>query len=61
MGVEELRTSIKCSQCILRNVCNTCAAAAIAETGCADGVPEYLCRYTKATIQYLQESFVKKD
>lgn len=61
MGVEKLRISVKCNQCTLRNVCNTCAAAAIAETGRADGVPEYLCRYTKATIQYLEESFAKKD
>lgn len=54
-GVEELRTSTKCSQCTLCNVCNTCVAAAIAETGTADGVPEYLCRYTKATIEYLEK------
>lgn len=57
-GVEELKTSTKCSQCTLRNVCNTCAAAAIAETGTADGVPEYLCRYTKATIEYLENEYI---
>ncbi len=44
----------ECSCCRYRDVCNTCVAAAIAETGSADGVPTYLCEYTKATIQYLQ-------
>ena len=51
---EQLRTAEECSRCRFRDVCNTCAAAAIAETGRADGVPTYLCEYTKATIQYLQ-------
>ena len=35
------------------------AAAAIAETGKADGVPEYLCRYTEATVRYLKETSKK--
>ena len=54
--VEQLRTSSKCSKCKLRKVCNTCAAAAIAETGEADGVPDYICRYTEATIYYLEQT-----
>lgn len=51
---EKLQTASQCSKCRYRDVCNTCAAAAIAETEQADGVPEYICRYTKATISYLQ-------
>lgn len=55
-GTESLRISARCSSCKLRKVCNTCVAAAIAETGKADGVPEYLCRYTEATVRYLKET-----
>lgn len=55
-GTERLRTSARCGQCRLRKICNTCAAAAIAETGKAEGVPEYLCRYTEATVQCLRNT-----
>lgn len=55
-ATEELQISSKCSQCRFRNVCNTCAAAAIAETGTVDEVPEYLCQYTKATLEYLKKA-----
>ena len=58
-GTESLRTASICNSCKLRKVCNTCAAAAIAETGKADGVPEYLCRYTEATVRYLKETSKK--
>ena len=58
-GTESLRISTRCSSCKLRKVCNTCVAAAIAETGKADGVPEYLCRYTEATVRYLKETSKK--
>lgn len=53
-GTEEIRTSIKCSQCTLREVCNICAASAVAEGGASDSVPEYLCKYTKQTIESLK-------
>lgn len=56
---ESLKISARCSSCKLRKVCNTCVAAAIAETGKADGVPEYLCRYTEATVRYLKETSKK--
>lgn len=54
---EEIRTSEKCGKCTLREVCNTCAACALLETGSYDGVPDYICRYTKKTVQLLEESF----
>lgn len=57
-GTEEIRTSPKCSKCTFRQVCNTCAASAIAEEGSSDAVPEYLCRYTKKTIECLKEQVV---
>lgn len=36
-----------CTQCSLRPLCKICAAGAILETGTYDGVPDYLCRYSK--------------
>lgn len=51
----QIRTSNTCSQCTLRKVCNTCAASAMAECGAYDGTPDYICRYTKQTIQCLKE------
>ena len=44
---EEIKTSMECNQCKLRHVCNTCAAAAIAECGDSEGVSKYLCEYTQ--------------
>ena len=58
---EKIRTSEKCGKCTLREVCNTCAACALLETGNYDGVPDYICRYTKKTVQVLEESFDEKD
>lgn len=52
---QKIKKSIKCSQCKLRYVCDTCAVSAYLETGQYDGVPEYLCRYTKKIIEILQE------
>ena len=58
---EEIRTSEKCGECTLREVCNTCAACALLETGSYDGVPDYICRYTKKTVQMLEEPFHEKQ
>ena len=56
--LEQVRSVGKCT---LREVCNTCAACALLETGNYDGVPDYICRYTKKTVQVLEESFDEKD
>ena len=53
---DKIYTSVKCRKCTLRKVCNTCAACAVLETGQYDGVPDYICRYTKATVHLLRES-----
>ena len=42
-----------CAACPLRALCRTCAASALLETGRYDGVPAYMCRYTKATDRLL--------
>ena len=54
---EEIKTSMECNQCKLRHVCNTCAAAAIAECGDSEGVSRYLCEYTKETVRNLKEFY----
>ena len=50
----KVRLSAKCSTCTMRKVCQTCAACAVLETGNFEGVPEYMCRYTKETLRLLQ-------
>ena len=54
-GTKQIFTSAKCGKCRYREFCNTCAAAALAETGSYDGVPEYICEYTMESIK----SFLK--
>lgn len=53
---DKIYTSVKCGKCALRKVCNTCAACAILETGKYDGVPDYICRYTKEKVHLLKKS-----
>lgn len=55
-----LRLSKTCVTCSLRPACKTCPAGAKLETGRYDGVPEYLCRYTKELIRLLREA-VKEE
>lgn len=50
-----IRLSSKCSACNMRQVCQTCAACALLETGGYDGTPEYMCQYTKETIRLMKE------
>ena len=45
----KVRFSPKCSNCRLRHLCRTCAAASMLETGDYLGTPEYLCRYAEQT------------
>ena len=42
-----------CAACPLRALSRTCAASALLETGRYDGVPAYMCRYTKETYRLL--------
>lgn len=51
----EILLHSKCSICNVRHLCRTCAAAALLETGHYDGIPDYLCRYTKETLRLLQK------
>ena len=53
--VGKIRLSRKCNACTMRNVCQTCAACAFLETGNFEGVPEYMCQYTKETMRLMEE------
>lgn len=48
-----IRTNPQCIACRLKPVCKTCAAAAQAETGAYDGIPEYCCRYAEEFYRLL--------
>lgn len=57
----QIETSSECNQCRLRYICNTCAAAAIAECGDSKKTPGYLCEYTKETVKNLKTFFFDHD
>ena len=48
---KKLRMPTKCGSCPKRSVCTVCAAMCVTETGKFDGVPEYVCAMTDATIR----------
>lgn len=45
----------KCTRCRMRPICKTCAASAKLETGEYNGIPEYLCRYSKEYLRLLSK------
>ena len=55
-GVARIGMNAGCSACRLREICQTCAACALLETGSYDGVPDYMCRYTKEMLRLMKES-----
>jgi len=56
-----VRMSPECNACTMREVCQTCAACAVLETGRFEGVPEYMCRYTKETIRLLRAALMDEQ
>lgn len=54
-----VRLSSECGRCRLRDVCDTCAACALHESGRIDGVPEYMCRYMSETMNILVQELLK--
>lgn len=56
-----IRMNAGCSACRMREVCQTCAACALLETGSYDGVPEYMCRYTEETLRLLRKDVEKSQ
>ena len=54
-ATDAITTNPQCSVCTYRNVCQTCAACAMAEEGAFDALPAYMCRSTKETISALEK------
>lgn len=52
---DEILINEKCASCQYRPICNTCAAAALLETGDYEGIPQYICEYTKEFYIILKE------
>lgn len=53
--VEQIFLSDKCSKCRMRPLCDTCAACALLESGSYDGIPVYMCDYTKESLRLLRQ------
>ncbi len=48
---KEIRMPKECATCDHRELCASCAAVTMTETGRFDGVPEYVCRQTKEMVR----------
>lgn len=55
----ELKMSGLCQKCPNVGICHPCAAMAIAETGTAAGIPQYLCRTVEAMQQIATQELKK--
>ena len=56
----KLRMPAKCGNCPKRGACPVCAAVCVTETGRFDGVPEYVCAMTEATIDETWKAYKEK-
>lgn len=52
---EKICINGQCTKCSHRPLCKICAAGAFLETGAYDGIPDYLCRYSKELYRLLQQ------
>lgn len=53
----KLHTSSQCAKCTLRQFCNNCVMYSLYECGRHDGVPDYICRYTRASLRAMAEEY----
>lgn len=58
---KKIRNPDKCCRCDMRSLCMVCTAACIAETGCSDQAPDYLCEMTESLLQMLQQEKASFD
>lgn len=56
--VSDILLNKTCSTYTQRDICQTCAACAVLETGHFDGLPKYMCEYTKMTLQLLEKELL---
>ena len=52
---DEILINEECISCKYRPICNICAVAALLETGDYEGIPQYICEYTKEFYKILKE------
>ncbi len=57
----KIQTPSKCAACAYREVCGTCAAVCFTETGCFDGVPEYVCEKIKQQVRMTQQLHAERS
>lgn len=55
-SVRAIRLPPECASCTAKNVCHSCAAMCLAETGKFSEKPQYLCDMTRETIRLFKES-----
>ena len=58
---KKLRMPSKCGSCPKRGACPVCAAVCVTETGRFDGVPEYVCQMTDATIRETWNAYKERN
>ncbi len=56
----QIRTPSACTTCEKREICPSCAAMCVTETGAFDQVPEYICRMTDETMAAVWEEYQKR-
>lgn len=56
----DIRTPAKCESCSYQKICGSCAAVYFAETGRFDGVPEYVCSRSKATVELTRKAYEER-
>ena len=49
-----IHTPAQCVSCEYKEVCGSCAAVCLTETGSFDAVPEYMCKKAKETVRQTQ-------
>lgn len=57
----KIRLPKDCAACAKKDVCPTCAAVRVTETGSFDGVPEYMCRMTEETIRQMRCAYEERS
>lgn len=50
----QIHTPSQCVNCEYKEVCGSCAAVCLTETGSFDAVPEYMCKKAKETVRQTQ-------
>ena len=60
-ATREIRVSPECAACPKRELCASCAAVCVTETGAFEGTPEYMCRYTEELIRSAWSAYLERE